>query len=1852
MSIVEGYRLSGIQQQLWARGIVEENPSIALRVVLDGNVQRERVVEAINTVVTRHEALRLKLEEHPGLRVPLQTVDDDFVVDVIDSERDLPEPSLLAGRPVTASLVSLPGGGQELLIRASPLVVDQASLSIVASEVLAVCYAVPLDDDDERLQFLDISEWQLEQAELAASKESRSRADSPRYLAVPFPPEQSPVRGVDTLTVELTASQTCELRRVAEEHGCSGESPLLGAWILAVSRYFEDDTVPTLAWYDEGRSIAETTDVVGPLSGFRHVPLPACRPLGVWQSITMVNEAIAGAEEEPPRIASSKDDNEIPPIGFACVNQSVPVQATHLSIGSPAPAGKLHLGCECGDDSIGLTLSFDTALYTHAGAQRLLDSVYAILTNLLVARSDSEIRVSGTAEKKILAAWSQQGGAPATDDTLSSLLDRGLADASPTAPAVVAEDGTASFADLDEAASALCGRLMDLDLAAESPVLVLADRSWRTVAAFVGILRAGASYVPVDPQSPEERVRQLADLVGARIIVGSSILLDSLTALGNHFTMAALEDLRTAEDRRVRSVDVAATRAAYVIFTSGSTGVPRPVVVEHRSAAHLFHALNQVVYADYPTGLRVSVNAPLTFDASIKQIIQLCAGHTLCLIPESIRQDGPGMLDYLSDNEVDVLDCTPSHLRAVLSARDVSRSAALPRLLLIGGEAIDPLLWETLTAIKGTRAINVYGPTETTVDVSAAQITEGSVPSIGYPLPGVRLWVLDEHLRTVPAGVAGELCVAGPQVARGYLGDEQATARRFVHVTIHDEPFVVYRTGDRVRHLADGRLEYLGRTDDQVKVRGHRIEPGEVEATLSRHPGVDTVAVLARHDDTAGSSTLAAYAVSAATGLGAVDPAHVEGFNAHETRYLYDEIFVQGTYLRGSVVLRENAIVFDVGANIGMFSLFVHALCPDAQLYAFEPLPEVFAKLKHNVSSQDVPVTLYEHGLSERDEEVSFTYYPGYTMMSGQRSYSDSSAEIDVIKTYLSNAKERADDSAGQLLEKADELLEDRFHASTVNCRLRRLSDILDETAVSKIDLLKVDVQRAELDVLRGLDDRHWKYIQQVVMEVHDATGTPTEGRLDDVTDLLEQRGFDVVIEQDELLRGTDRYSLYGVRPEYAQDPRPILATEETLRATSVDEKALEDWLRERLPHYLVPDEIMLLDELPRTDNGKLDRAALREITPQRTPSSPVVDADGPVEKVLVEAWREVLNVDAVGVEDSFFELGGDSIRAIQLQVAAARRGVSFSLRDVFVHPTIRDLVRACEVQLDDSVSAEEDTAPYTEAFSLLSEEDRKLLPTGVEDAYPMSSIQLGMVYHSELATDPGTYHVMTVHKFSLPLDEDALRTALHRTVAAHPILRTSFDIGSFSVPMQCVHANVKIDFDVDDIAARNSTEQEEAIGHRVEREIARRLEVDCAPILRLHVFRTGDSSFQLVLRHYHALLDGWSLRLLIDELMRRYVQALGRSVKTAPEFREQEAMPYRRFVELEQKARKSPEARRFWLENLAGAAPLHLARSVEGGRALTDPQTVPKITSLRRTTLPEGLGERLLEVAEYYELPLKSLLLAAHVRAQGEENDRHDVVTGLVFGARPGEEGSDRTLGMFLNTLPLRMKLRKESLLDLARRLWRAEADVMGAHVLPLADVEQAVGRGPLFDVFFNFTRFHLLESEKELDHPIEEGEERATDVAFSLAVDFEVDPADSAMQLVFQYDGRRLSDERVDAMIQRYMRLLNKLSDSPTEPLTLPVDTPEGQASGVVVSPIDSWSDRVNDVWRELLGSPARTEHLDFFEAGGDSLLALRLVAALRRRYEVPITLPELLAEPRFSILVEHCVRFTDGETVTSND
>ncbi|HWS56154.1 MAG TPA: amino acid adenylation domain-containing protein, partial [Pyrinomonadaceae bacterium] len=501
------------------------------------------------------------------------------------------------------------------------------------------------------------------------------------------------------------------------------------------------------------------------------------------------------------------------------------------------------------------------------GAARRLAGQYARLVEAATAdpaRELGELELFGEEDERLLREWNEtEADYPrlCVHELIEEQVKR-----TPDAVAVEFEGELLTYAELDARANQLARHLRGLGVGPDALVAVMLERSAGLIVSLLAVLKAGGAYVPLDPEYPAERLAFMLADSGARVLITQSKLASSLPEHGAR--VVALDAER--EEIALHNADTlpgwaAADNLAYVIYTSGSTGRPKGVAIEHRQLVNYVSGVTERLGLASVKGFALIS----TFAADLGNTVlfpSLCGGGCLHLLSAETATDPDLLSDYFSRHAVDCLKIVPSHLAALQGSRP---ERILPRQkLILGGEASGWQWVETLRrAAPACEVFNHYGPTETTVGVLTYGAAEGSrggaaLLPLGRPLPNTRVYILDEKMRAVPVGVRGELYVGGAQVGRGYLGRPALTAERFVPDPFSGETGSrLYRTGDLARYLDDGVLEFLGRADDQIKVRGYRIEPGEIEAALLGHVAVRECVVLAR-EGAGGERRLVAYVVA------------------------------------------------------------------------------------------------------------------------------------------------------------------------------------------------------------------------------------------------------------------------------------------------------------------------------------------------------------------------------------------------------------------------------------------------------------------------------------------------------------------------------------------------------------------------------------------------------------------------------------------------------------------------------------------------------------------------------------------------------------------------------------------------------------------------------------------------------------------------------------------------------------------------------------------------------------------------------------------------------------------------------
>ncbi|WP_345145014.1 amino acid adenylation domain-containing protein, partial [Dactylosporangium darangshiense] len=497
-----------------------------------------------------------------------------------------------------------------------------------------------------------------------------------------------------------------------------------------------------------------------------------------------------------------------------------------------------------GDGALVGYFRYATALFDRPRIERLVEHLLQVLAGA-VADPDqpvSRLAVLSAAERELLASWN------ATDAVLPAVngvhaLFEAQAARSPDTAAVVTDDGlVVTYAQLNARADQLASQLTGLGVGAETVVGLCLNRGIDTITAILAVWKAGGAYLPLDPAHPAERLAYMLSDSGAAMLITTGALRDRTES---SLPAVVLDDPTTATipngQPRQR---VHPEQAAYVIYTSGSTGRPKGVIATHHGLINYTLAIPTRTGTGRPGG-QYALLQPATTDFGNTIILAALSTGGSLYLPDPDRTIDPGYLaTFLHTHHIDYLKIVPSHLAALTT--DHPLPELLPGdTLILGGERTPTTLAADLAQLP-VQLINHYGPTETTIGVSTHTGSHAGA-TIGRPIANTRAHILDRHLNPVPIGTAGELHIAGAGITRGYTGQPAQTAERFIANPFTDDGSRLYRTGDLARWQPNGHLEYLGRADHQIKIRGHRIEPAEIQTALTTHPAI-TTAIVTEHN--------------------------------------------------------------------------------------------------------------------------------------------------------------------------------------------------------------------------------------------------------------------------------------------------------------------------------------------------------------------------------------------------------------------------------------------------------------------------------------------------------------------------------------------------------------------------------------------------------------------------------------------------------------------------------------------------------------------------------------------------------------------------------------------------------------------------------------------------------------------------------------------------------------------------------------------------------------------------------------------------------------------------------------------
>ncbi|HKS43673.1 MAG TPA: amino acid adenylation domain-containing protein, partial [Amycolatopsis sp.] len=1807
------------------------NAPLAIR--LTGRLDRDALRAALGDLADRHEILRTVFPDSDGH--PRQHIrrgadgHPELTVREI-TEAELPGVleaaartgfDLTAGLPWRTELLVLSADECVLLLVAHHIAVDGWSMGVLAAD-LRTAYTARRDGHAPGwaplpVQYADYALWQREllgdpddPASMVGEQLGYWRealAGLPEELALPADRSRAAVPSFDggAVPVRLDAATHDGLVRVARDGSATVFMVLQAALAVLLSRAGAGTDIPigtpvagrgdpaleNLAGFFVNTLVLRTdvggdpafTDVLARvrrtgLAAYAHQELPFERLVDelapertlARHPLFQVMLTLRNTPETEwmlPGLAVQAGDIDFEPARF---DLSFTFTERRDDRGEPAGiAGELRYAADLFDESTAASLAARLTL--------VLEQVAAD-----PRRRVSELEVLTQDERRcVLDGW--QGAVPAAPaETLPGLFAAQVA-RTPAAVAVVDGNVVLTYAELDERANRVANWLLHRGVRPEDRVGVVLVRSADLVAVLLGVLKAGAAYVPVDPGHPAGRIARMLDDARVQVVL----------------TDTAVDEVLAAESVGAPDVPASPESLAYVMFTSGSTGTPKGVAVTHANIVAF------VLDRCWDSGMaeRVLVQANHAFDASTYELwVPLVRGGCLVLLPPGTERAA-----VITEHQVTNVHATAGLFRVL--AEESPEIFAGIREVSTGGDVVSASAIRALSAAYPDLVVRTtYGPTETTAFTTQLAFRAGdevpdSVP-LGQPMDGSRTFVLDEFLQPVPPGVTGELYVAGSGVARGYAGSPRPTAERFLACPFGNGR--MYRTGDLARWNRDGQLLFAGRADEQVKIRGFRVEPAEVEAVLAGHPGVGQAAVVVR-EDAPGGKRLVGYVVPAD---GQVDP---DTLRTDIAQVLPD-------YLVPSAILPLDTLPVTVNGKLDRAALPAPELDPEpgrapataleatlCELFSdilghdgigvddsffalggdsimsmllvararragvgltarqvFErPTPAALAAVAEQVAGPDagqgggvgvVPLTPAMRELVAKAGEVALTgKFAQSTVVSTPSDVDEERllgavrallAHHDVLRARYTDGQlvvpgpddgvRAADclrigtaDVPGELARAVGELRPD----AGVLLRLvwwpdrRRLLIVAHHLVVDGVSwqILLPDLAEAYAggELSGGTSWRHWaEVVAAQAVDAERVAELPSWTRvLDGRVTTVAERALDPAVDTEGR----------GMRRASATVPAPV-ATRLVTRISGDFHAGVTEILLAGLVAALAergaPDGGLLVDveghgRVPLREEMDLSRTVgwFAGSHPVRLDPGPIDLAEvrrggaevGRLVKRIKEQVRDVpgdglgyamlryLNPDTAPAfarlpvaEVGFNYLGrfagaggdwrplGDSafVTTTDPRAAATHALEAVALvREETDGPALTVSLTGPAGLWDEAalgqlaagwtamltgLAGHEGGGHTPSDFPLLDlgqddvDELEAAVP-GLADVWPLSPLQEGMLFHSGHAGNGRDPYVEQISvELAGDLDVALLRTSWQALTDRHASLRAGFrQPAGLSRPVQVVEVEAVLPWREADLSRESTVDADRLMAA----ELAR-FDPTRPPLLRVLLIRLGDEEYRLVLTMHHIVLDGWSLPVLFDELSRIYAHGGDPAcLAPPPSFGDYLAWLDRQDV---------PTAREAWRDELAGTTEPTL---IGPPGASPEPGPPRKITVALDRAVTEGLRE----LTRSRGLTVNTLVQGLWAVLVGTQTGRSDVVFGVTVANRPADlAGAERALGLFMNTVPVRVRLRPdEPFLALLSGLQARQSALIAHQYLGLAEIQRAAGPGATFDTVLAYESY-----------------------------------------------------------------------------------------------------------------------------------------------------------------------------------
>lgn len=900
---IEGFQVSPQQKRLWLlqQQIKHQPYRVQCAVVIEGDIEYKILEKAVYNVLAKYEILHTSFPTLSGMTIPLQVIQEEVSLKINYENLQNLEPEIQQskieslfqklnrldfdfekGLTSYINIIQLSPNQYYLLITISSICADRVSLHYMLRDIANTCdaYLQEYELKDTTLQYADIAAWQNEllleeEAEIAKAYWNQQKIDN--FITAKLPNE----RIVDkiifkpkciNINIDIIRS---DIAIIAKKYNVDISLLLIACWQILIWRLINKSQA-VLGMCCHGRNYEELQFAFGLLS--KYVPIHIQLEEGdiIANILQRLDKEVSQVERWQDFYVEDFADNEdrhtslYLPFAFEFISQPSQYFTRDLSfsiqkIYSCIERFKVKLLCWREGDSIAAELHYDANLFEQKEIERLAAQFETLLLNVINSPETpiAQLEILPLQQRQqLLVEFNNTPTIPHPYDCIHHWIEA-QANNTPNNIAVVFDNQYLTYQELNTKANNLANDLVSLGVKPDTVVAICVERSLDMIVGILGILKAGAAYLPLEPSLPQTALAFRLHDAQVSVLLTQTRLVEQM----NFQVQVVLIDADRSDSTQNNILNPATSEnLAYIIYTSGSTGKPKGVAIEHRQIVNYVNGI--LAKLDLPAPANFATVSTFAADLGNTAIFSaLCTGGCLHIIAEECATNPVAFAEYCHRHSIDCLKIVPSHLSALLSSS--CPEILLPRQrLILGGEVAT---WDLIKQVRELssecKIFNHYGPTETTVGVLTYaveeipdDITSNTVP-LGRPLANSQIYILDNYRQPVPLGVIGEIYIGGDNVARGYINQSELTNKRFISNPFSTKPDArLYKTGDLGRYQANGNLEFIGRIDDQVKLHGYRIELGEIEVVLRQHSQVREVVVVAK-DAHPGKKQLVAYIV-------------------------------------------------------------------------------------------------------------------------------------------------------------------------------------------------------------------------------------------------------------------------------------------------------------------------------------------------------------------------------------------------------------------------------------------------------------------------------------------------------------------------------------------------------------------------------------------------------------------------------------------------------------------------------------------------------------------------------------------------------------------------------------------------------------------------------------------------------------------------------------------------------------------------------------------------------------------------------------------------------------------------------